>query len=319
MPTMNTLQRLFMCVAALATVSTPAAAQSTTIPLDPRATFLLYDYSYDSAMPPVILPLNTLGAAPGQWLRIQSSGAFSMGGQVDTQHRLLAVFSSSNALQPGYFTQRVLGALPAGPTLTTGPTYWTVPTDIPQDFLASLTGHADYVLVPVPAGATHLFLGTFDSHYADNTDPNGDWTAVVTVVPTPPLPGTGENIELRVGVDAPAVALPSQHTATAGSTITVETRCPLDRIGGSLWLLVGDVLPASSPVLAVLPSLWMSSTFVVIDVGVWPTTVGSAATFSLVVPAGLQGNAVVFQSAAFTPQARNGSYQATIAHRVLLQ
>lgn len=319
MPTMNTLQRLFPCVAALAMFFVPAAAQSTTIPLDPRATFLLYDYSYDFPMPPAVVSLATLGAAPGQWLRIQSSGAFSLGGGVDTQRRLLAVFSSSNALQPGYFAQRVLGALPAGPGVDTGLTFfWSVQTDIPQDFLASLTGHADYVLVPVPTGATHLFLGTFDSHYSDNTDPNSDWAAIVTVVPTPPLPGTGENIELRVGVNAPAVALSSQHTAAAGATITVETRCPIDRIGGSLWLLGGEVLPASSPVVGILPAVWLNSTFVTLDLGVWPTTIGTVATTTLTVPSGLQGFAIVLQAGAFAPSPRNGICQTTIAHRVLL-
>lgn len=317
---MNTHRRLFLSATALVTFFASAAAQSMTFPMDPRATFLLYDYSSDWPMPPVIVPLATLGAAPGQWLRVQSSGAFSLGGGVDTQQRLLAVFSSSSALQPGYFSHRVLGALPAGPALTTGLTYVnSLPTDIPQDFLASLTGHADSVLVPVPVGATHLFLGTFDSYYSDNTDPNGDWAAILTVVPTPPLPGSGENIELRVGVGAPAVALPSQHTAAAGATITVETRCPLDRIGGSLWLLAGDVLPASAPVMGLLPSVWLSTTFAVLDLGVWPTTIGNVATFTLVVPNGFQGFALVLQSGAFVSSARNGSYQSTIAHRVLLQ
>lgn len=319
MPTMNTILRLLPCVTALVAFFVPATAQSTTVPIDPRATFLLYDYGYDFPQPPAVVPLASLGVVPGQWLRIQSTGAFSMGGNVDTQRRLLAVFSSSTALQPGYFLARVIGAVPAGPALSTGSTYYNVATDVAQDFLASLTGHADQVLVPVPANANYLFLGVFDSHYADNTDPNNDWGAILTVVPTPPLPGTGEHIELRVGVNAATVALPSQHVAAVGAMITVETRCPIDRLGGSPWLLAGDVVTTGAPVVGVRPSVWLGSSLAILDLGVWPTTVGNVAARNLSVPPGLQGYDVVLQAGAITPLARNGSYQTTIAHRVQLQ
>jgi hypothetical protein len=320
MRTTNTPYCPLLAAAALATAVATGAAQSTTFPLDPRATFLRYDYSQDFPMPPVVVPLATLGAAPGQWLRIESSGAFSMNGNVDTQRRLLAVFSANDQWLPGYYHPRVLGARPAGPGVNTGLTYFGgLDTDIAEDFLASLTGHASQVLVPVPAGATHLFLGTFDSHYADNSDPNGDWAAIVTVVPTPPLPGTGENIELRVGVGVPAAALPSSHVALPGAAIVIETRCPIDRIAGSLWMLAVDLPLASAPVVAPFPQVWLSYSPVLLDGGVWPTTVGTVANRTITVPAGFQGFALVLQAGAFAPTSRNGGYQTTIAHRVLLQ
>ena len=62
-------------------------------------------------------------------------------------------------------------AIDAGQDYVSAPTYVDgQPTDIPEDFKCD-----PEVLITIPDGATHLFLGARDVYFADNTDVDGDF------------------------------------------------------------------------------------------------------------------------------------------------
>jgi hypothetical protein len=144
--------------------------------VDAKGTFLCAD-TCDTVTDPRIIDLSSLQVHPGDWLNLERRGAWAAGsGWADNQSCLVGVFSSSTALgiQASHF--RVSGAIDAGEDLYTGPTFnGYLPTDIPEDFLIQWP-----LSVQVPAGARYLFVGTLDSHYGDNSDPNGDLAIVVT-------------------------------------------------------------------------------------------------------------------------------------------
>ena len=103
------------------------------MPLNPRACF--YVTSSDSPAPPLVVDLAPLGATPGQWLLLQSTGGFSFGNTPDGMRAMAAVFSSSTTVLPSSVPHRVPGAIAAGPSFTSGNTYFgSVPTDISEDF-----------------------------------------------------------------------------------------------------------------------------------------------------------------------------------------
>jgi len=183
----------------LLAIASGLAAQTFTFPLDPRRTFLRTNN--DTPQPPLVLDLAPLGAVPGTWLRIGTAGAYAyIAGGADNHRNLMGVFSADAQLLATTAPHRVPGAIAAGPAFVSAATYYgALATDIAQDFLASRLGWADSVLVEVPPGASRLFLGKHD-RYVDNHDPNGDFAAVVTVLATPGLPGTGEHVELRSGL-----------------------------------------------------------------------------------------------------------------------
>ncbi|MBL8735609.1 MAG: hypothetical protein JNL12_04220, partial [Planctomycetes bacterium] len=186
--------RMLACFLSGAAVALGLPAQTFTFPLNPRATFLRTNS--DSPAAPLVLDLAGLGVAPGSWLRIGTTGGFRYinGGQ-DGYQALCGVFSAGSTVLATNLQQRVPGAIAAGPAFSSANTYFGgLPMDIPQDFFCSRKGWSDSVVVEVPGGATHLILGVHDSLYNDNVDPNGDHAAVVTVLPTPTLPGTGEHL-----------------------------------------------------------------------------------------------------------------------------
>jgi hypothetical protein len=104
-----------------------------------------------------------------------------------------ALFSSNATLLANSVQARVPGALASdAPAVVTGATFQGgLPTDIAQDFAVTGTG----VTVTVPVGATQLFVGTLDSFFADNSDPDGDFgfriemSTLTCVVTQPALPG----------------------------------------------------------------------------------------------------------------------------------
>src|SRR5262245_33898050 len=119
---------------AVSLVIPPLAAQTTTHPLDPRATFLRTNN--DLPQPPLVLDLAALGATLGNWLRLESTGAFRYiaGGQ-DNHRSLIGVFSSSTQLLATSVQQRVPDAIAAGGAFTASATYYgSLPMDVPQDF-----------------------------------------------------------------------------------------------------------------------------------------------------------------------------------------
>lgn len=94
---------------------------------------------------------------------------------------LMAVFSASATLLGPSLLVRVPDAIEAGldyVTHTTCP--GNLPTDIPQDFTVPIEG----VSVQIPVGATHLFLCPRECYSRDNSDPNGDFAARISLVTT---------------------------------------------------------------------------------------------------------------------------------------
>jgi hypothetical protein len=306
----------------LATLVLPSGTrlvgQTTTIPMDPRATYLRTNN--DTPAPPLVVDLASLPAGAGTWLRVGTSGAYAYisGGQ-DTYYSLNGVFSAGSQVLATSTAHRVPGAIAAGPAYPSGPTYYSsLPTDIPEDFIACRNTWSESMLVEVPAGASHLILGTHDSWFQDNRDPNGDFRVVITVVPTPTLPGTGEHLELRTGVGAPATALPPDKSASAGATITAELRAPVGLVDGSLYVIVGDAIATGSPAPTLLPRAWIGPSAAVLQLGVIPSTVGWSANWSATVRPGLSGITLLLQGGGLPPLARNGFYESTIAHRIAL-
>ena len=312
---MNPTLRTLLPLLALAAATT---AQTWTYPLDPRAAYLRTNN--DQPQPPLVLSLAALGLVPGQWLRIETTGAFRyINGCTDTYRSLCGVFSASSTLLATNVQQRVPGAIAAGPTFQGGSTYsGNLPMDIPQDFFISRQLWDNGIQVEIPNGATHLFLGVHDSLYNDNVDPNGDYGIIVTQLPTPALPGTGEHVLLASGIGGAPTLLPELWNAPAGSTVTAQLRYPLGFVDGELYAFVGDTMATGGAVPQLLPRLWMGN-LLVLQFGLLPATPGFTGIWQLPVPAGLNGITLLVQGGVLTPASRNGIYETTNAHRFVLQ
>ncbi|MBL8752464.1 MAG: hypothetical protein JNK15_04105 [Planctomycetes bacterium] len=310
---MSNLVRVF----APALLSAVAVAQTWTLPLDPRATFLRTNG--DTATSPLVLDLGAMGITPGSCLRVGTTGAFRhINGGPDNYYNLVGVFSGSNTLLPSNVQARVPAAIAAGPAFASGGTYvGNLPMDIPQDFFCSRNLWDESLMVRVPAGATFLFLGVHDSLYNDNVDPNGDFAAVVTLLPTSPLPGTGEHVELRTAVASTPTAFPELHATTAGAAMIAELRYPVGFADGSLYVFLGDTVTSGNLPFELLPNLWTPNLFV-LQAGLLPSTAAWSATWSMAAPAGLSGVTLVVQGGALVSTARNGLYVTTNAHRFVL-
>lgn len=308
-----------LLLAAALPLATTAEAQSWTFPLDPRAGYLRTNND-PAAAPPLLLDLGSLGLAAGQWLRIGTVGAYrSVNGGPDTYRSLVGVFANSTQLLPDTVQQRVVGAIAAGPAVASGPTFYgQLPVDIPQDFDCSRNGYATSIEVQVPAGATHLFLGTHESYFTDNVDPNGDFAVVLSVATTPSLPGTGEHLALRSAVVGAPAAVPDTHATPGGATMTAVLDYPLGLIDNSLYVFLLEVVATGAPVPSPLPGLWSTNLFVA-QAGLLPAAAGFTDTWSLVAPAGYAGLTILVQAGALTPMARNGLFETTAAHRFALQ
>lgn len=157
-------------------------SEAVDVPLDPRGTFLRTN-SDPNAAPPLILNFAGQGVGPGTLLRIRALGDYRSAPSFgDDRRRVVCVFSSSGTLLASDQIARVPGAIDASTAVFTSATFiGDLPTDIPEDFFC-----AD-VIVPVPAGATHLFVGVTDSFYGDNDDPDGNFRVRVELpgpVPT---------------------------------------------------------------------------------------------------------------------------------------
>lgn len=299
-------------------LGTAAMAQSWSFSLDPRASYLRTNNEVPAA--PLVLNLASMGLTSGDWLRIETVGAYrSIAGGPDTYRSLVGVFASSASLLASTAPHRVVGAIAAGPTVLSGPTFvGALPIDIPEDFDCSRNGWDTGIDVPIPLGATHLFLGTHESWCTDNVDLNGDFGVVVTKLPTPTLPGTGEHVALRGAVNGVPASWPDVHAAPAGSTLSVEMQYPLGLLDGSTYAFVGEVVPTGTPAPNPLPGLW-SASLIMLKVGTLPPTPGFTDSLSLVVPPGLLGTSVILQAGALSPLARNWEFETTSAHRFELQ
>jgi hypothetical protein len=150
------------------------------VDLDPRETYLRTQQD-PGARPAKIIRLADLGIAAGDVIELAGTGTFDTGHpDLPDLPGLLGVFSSTDRLLPGAARYRVPGAIAAGPSPETFPTYhgWQ-PTDIPQDFaitdiadgfkISNFTGRRS-VAVAVPDGAQYLFVGTWDNLFHDNRE-----------------------------------------------------------------------------------------------------------------------------------------------------
>ncbi|PYL45937.1 MAG: hypothetical protein DMF40_14250 [Verrucomicrobia bacterium] len=143
-----------------------------TVQVDPAGTFL--HTVNDTPGSPTIVDLAAAGFAPGDVLKLSyfvpppGFSAYGCGGPFvgaeDTE--VIGVFSGSSSLLPPSASARVPDAIDAGSDFVTGPTFnGNEPTDIPQDFRLFPPSE---LTIAIPAGATHLFLGIYDSFYAGN-------------------------------------------------------------------------------------------------------------------------------------------------------
>ncbi len=133
--------------------------------LDPRATFL--QPVFGATEPPIIIDLAAAGLAPGDVLEFSHetpppgfayncvAGPFEPIGN----EPVIGVFSGSNTLLSTSLLNRVQDAIDGIPNVFTGV------SNIPEDFILRNTS------LEIPAGATHLFVGTVDSVYSDNCVP----------------------------------------------------------------------------------------------------------------------------------------------------
>ena len=134
-------------------------------------------FGTDQKLDPVVIPLEEIGALPGDVVKIVPRGSYSMLFALkDGPARTVgAVFSETDEYRAGHLVNRIPGAIDGVKTsgganatdLRTWPTgFWwfgswiTIPggNDIPQDFRIEGAG----IEVVVPEGANYLFLGAMD-------------------------------------------------------------------------------------------------------------------------------------------------------------
>lgn len=314
----NHMKILFASFLLFGSLAAHATGQTFSYSLTSREAFL-HTVS-DNPAPPLILDLAQLGIAPGQWLRLGTHGAYTIfNGSTDDNHHLIGVFSSSSTLQGTAALHRVVDAIAAGGAYVSGNTWHgNQPTDVPEDFFCSRTGRGENIDIEVPAGATHLFLGIHDSLYSDNSDPNGDFGADLTVLTQPQLPGTGEHVALRSTASGGAPDELDVQPAIPGSSMVAQLRDPLGFRGGDLFVFVAEAKATGTASPQLLPRLWMGN-LLVVHFGLIGTQSTWSENFSLVTPTGFSGTTLVIQSGVLSPAARNGIFQTTHAHQFELQ
>jgi subtilisin family serine protease len=137
--------------------------------ISPRAGFL--HTCGETPLSPAIIALSDLDLNPGDWLYLRVLGSFL--GPIGYYGALASgIFSSSDVLLDSSNLHRVPGAIQADTyDHHTTTTYECdgEPTDIPEDFRIDTS-----LIVEIPAGATHLFIGVSDCWYSDNVEgPDG--------------------------------------------------------------------------------------------------------------------------------------------------
>jgi len=147
--------------------------------VDARASFLLRETSDSNAQPSLIIDLSSLGFVPGDQIRLERLGEYSVRTtDPENSFGMNAVFSSTNVLLGPQSRNRVPGSINAGLNLVTQPTIaGGFETDIPDDFsVGNLT-------VRIPVGARYLFVGTPDPYAGDNVDADGNFAIRLSSMP----------------------------------------------------------------------------------------------------------------------------------------
>jgi hypothetical protein len=307
-PTLLAALLLPACLAA------PALAQIQ-IPINPKATFLRTSNDL-SAVPAAAVPISALGVTVGQWLSIATVGAFSNNGGADNQRNLICVFSTNNVLAPDGVTNRVSGAIAAGPAFqTANTTYNNQPTNIDEDFVVT-NSKTNGTLVKVPPGATHIFYCIADSYYSSNGDPNNDYMVVFSAGVPGTMQGTAEDCELRTGVSALPTLLPDVKTAVPFTTIYAEIHQRYNISTNQIYMLAFDAFPTGgAPPIEALPGIHLGVNFSILQFGLVSTV---PAQWSVFTSPGYAGDTVVLQAAFLTDVARNGFVEASDAHQIQL-
>lgn len=309
-------RNLLPLVLAAATLGGPAPAQLV-LQINPAATY--YRINQDPAADSFAIPLWAFGVAPGQWILIRALGDWDGGGSGDVLTDMVAVFSADDTLLAGSAQVRVPGAIAAGTAFAFpgGTAIGGLPMEIPQDLVVSAFGFNNEVIVQVPPGANDLFVAVPDAFYGDNTDPDQDFGVELWLAPVPTRPGTGEDLEVWIGVGtAAATAWPDVRTVPGGIQLRVEVHDPLGTQTGNGFLLFVDPFPSGAPPAPLLPVVWVRTTAFLAASSTLPA---GFATWTIGVPPGLAGWSALVQAGSVWPLARNGSFLTSHAHELILQ
>lgn len=213
------LRAIFLAASLLAAGT---ASGQVSFPLTSFEQYLRVDPA-DVASPPLIVVLADHGFAPGQVIRIESLGGFDNGPEGDAPRALMAVFSASATILAPSLTVRVPDAIDAGTDYVTHATCpGNYPTDIPQDFTVPIEG----VSVEIPAGATHLFLCPRECYSRDNSDPNADFGARLSVAAAAAPETSAPGLSLR-----PPRPSPMTGRCAIGFTLPAGGRVRLELYG----------------------------------------------------------------------------------------
>lgn|GEM_PF-5825007 len=141
------------------------------VELDARGTYLLTNEDPE-AQPASIRPLGALNLVAGQRACFEAVGDLDLGNGLLARPNgipvVMAVFSADDHLGASDQRYRVTGAVGHIEDVETPRTaLGDLETDIAQDF------NATDACVTVPAGATHVFFGTWDSYVSDNRKADG--------------------------------------------------------------------------------------------------------------------------------------------------
>ena len=133
------------------------------------------------------IDLNANGFFAGQTVIISRAGSFNaLGGPTPTDFGLAAVFSSNPVILPPTATNRIPGAIAAGPGWVSPNTLiGNVSTDIAEDFMVdNVTGTANGITLTIPTGAQYIFATGIDNYFTDNNN-TPEFYLVINPVPEP--------------------------------------------------------------------------------------------------------------------------------------
>ena len=151
-------------------------------------------------------------------------------------------------------------------------------------------------------------------------DPAGEVFVSTSDIEIRHLPGSGEDFELRSGINATPTAFPDQKLGTMGDTLTVDLDSPQGNYVGALPSLVANLFPTGTPPLSnpAIAELHLGSGLIAIlfDGAVGPRPLSaSGLTLGYLIPPGLPGFSVRLQGFALSPSAMTGqAFTATDAH-----
>jgi len=177
--------KLAVSITIMLLLAASAEASPIFYPVNPTSSFLRHDPS-DFAVAPLFIDLAALGVSTGDTILLMASGDYCMmPGAGCTQYvvGLDAAFTVNMSLALPSNLLRISAVSSGLPSVVTPLTYYNhLTTDISQDFLVP---NGSWLSVVVPSGANFLAIGTIDSFYKDNTDPDSDLGIYIETVPEP--------------------------------------------------------------------------------------------------------------------------------------